>query len=116
IMKILFLFNLNLDETDRSGRTALHFVGSDTMVETVKLLVGRGFHVNTLDDEGISSLPKALLHKILQVSRYLVLEAGADVNAGIRNPHGSPFRIACIMPGISLDMIKLLVEHGANIN
>ncbi|KAK0739404.1 ankyrin repeat-containing domain protein [Apiosordaria backusii] len=117
IMKKLFLYNLNLNEKDKYGNTPLHYIGKHTTVETVKLLVRRGFRVNALSDEGITPLAAALLAKNFEVARYLVLETGADVNTGLKSRHGSSLHIACVTPGVrGLEMVKFLVDHGAFIN
>ncbi|KAK0666431.1 ankyrin repeat-containing domain protein [Cercophora samala] len=115
-LKKLFLYNLKVDDKTDCGMTPLHWIDKRTTVETVKLVIGRGFPVNVADEEGLTPLSKALLCKNLEVVRYLVLEGGADVNKGCMGRHGSTLHIACNEPGLGLEWVKFLVDHGFRIN
>ena len=74
IAKLLIKNKTDMNERDKNGKTALHYVNS---VEMAKLLIENGADVNTRDEDG-----KTPLHYVNNVEiAKLLIENGAEVNA-----------------------------------
>jgi ankyrin repeat protein len=109
--------NINVVGGYRGG--PLHIAANAGNIDMLKLLVEKGGDVN-LADPNISGTPLQIaLYSYADVDdgdtmiRYLVEEAGADVNA--RGGYfGSALNISFLRG--SLDMIKLILDKGADID
>ncbi|CAO2650411.1 Nn.00g017030.m01.CDS01 [Neocucurbitaria sp. VM-36] len=111
LLRRLLLFNIQVDETDELGRTALNSLDSVTGMAILQLLINRGASVNTADDFKDTPLAKAIYYGDVQKAEFLI-SRGANVNAHVKD--ATPLYLACAWS--SLDMIKMLVDKDANIN
>ena len=112
---------------DGGGLTALVFAARQGDLETVKTLVAAGADVNQTTRYGWSALLTATQNRNYQIGRYL-LEHGANPNIGNkggwnplyiatdnRNIEGGDYPVRA--PDMDhLEYIKLLLDHGANVN
>jgi len=71
----------NLDDSDESGQTALHFAADRGSIDCLKLLIATGANVNAVDCDGIGVLQTALSAGASVESVKILLEAGADPDA-----------------------------------
>jgi ankyrin repeat protein len=99
--------HMDINVTDRSGRTALMWASRFGRIETVKLLLENGAHVNATDNDGNTALMLA--------SRYvnvveLLLEYGAILNA--KDKDG---RTAKSYANRHTEIVELLVTHRATL-
>lgn len=101
--------------TDAKGRTALSWATARAQLDDMKLLIARGSLLDTMDINGRSILLNAVDSSNNEGLR-IILEAGANPNPVV--PEGlfrsSPLIAAGI--GSKLEMIKLLIEFGAEID
>ncbi len=111
------------------GMTALVYAAREGCLECVKLLVEAGADIDAGDAENVTPLLTAVINMRFDTARYLV-EAGANVNKwSLRGenpiysavdvntlPHGGyPDRPSTDQTS-NLDMIRILLEAGANPN
>jgi len=101
--------------TDAKGRTALAWATARAQLDDMKLLIARGSLADAMDFSGRSILLNAVDSSNNNGLR-IILEAGADPNPIV--PEGlfrsSPLIAASI--GSKLEIIKLLIEFGAEID
>lgn len=115
------------------GMTSLLYAARDGRVEEAKLLVAAGANVELAEANGIRPLLMALLNNQLPIARLLI-EHGADVNADdfwgraplfaaveyrnldMNNRDEDSPTTNYVDRAPILDMIALLIEHGANVN
>src|SRR5262249_41991701 len=114
----------------RGGLTPLLFAARQGALEAARVLVKSGADANLPDPDGITPMALAIRNGHYEVAEML-LESGANVNSADssgrtalyvaidmhtsdwiqnRNDPRSPAKLD------SLDMVKLLLEHGANPN
>lgn len=112
----------NVQVEDSGGKTALHYVcgshvkrnrrGRHQYVDILKILIQAGAKVNQSISDGVT--PLHLAHESPWAMKYLVLQAGADVNAqdsfqrtplmwSLRNPHH---------PNIRRIPVSIFVDKG----
>jgi uncharacterized protein len=114
------------------AKTPLIYAAREGRVEEAKMLIAAGAKLETADANQIGPLLTAIINNKLDVARYLV-EAGANVNAvdwygqtplwaavDIRNlevngPNGPGVDNGVDRPK-ALELIKFLIEKGANVN
>ncbi|MES2603616.1 MAG: ankyrin repeat domain-containing protein, partial [Pseudomonadota bacterium] len=111
------------------GITALIYAAREGCVECVKLLVEAGAELDQGDAENVTPLLAAVINMHFDTAKYLV-EAGANVNKWSfrgENPIYSAVDVNTVPHGgypdrpttdatSSLDMIRILLEAGANPN
>ncbi|KAK3359599.1 ankyrin repeat-containing domain protein [Lasiosphaeria hispida] len=115
IMKTLLMYDMRVDDKDNEGDGPLAWVSIKTTVPVVKMLINRGAPVNDANDIKQTPLSRAVAIGNLEVAAYY-LSLGADVNADI-GKSCSPLHVAGGSTVTrSLEMAKLLVEKGADIN
>jgi ankyrin repeat protein len=114
---------------NRGGLTALHFAARQGQLDSLKALLDGGVSVNQVDVDGNSALSFAILNSHYDLAKYL-LDRGADPNIVNKNGRAALFVAVDVHDAdrsprparvetnklTSLDMIKLLVDRGANIN
>ena len=112
---------------DGGGLTALVYAARANDLDSVKALLDAGADVNQLTAYGWSPLLVATQNRYYKLSAYLI-ERGADVNlpnkggwtplylaTDNRNIESGDYPVR--MPDMDhLDFIKLLLDHGANVN
>ncbi|KAK0636779.1 ankyrin repeat-containing domain protein [Bombardia bombarda] len=84
-------------------------------LSTVSALIELGSDVNETGGHCGSALQGATQKGHLEVARTLI-EAGANANVLNVGCHGSPLMAACWYSETEEDMLRLLVEHGADVN
>lgn len=104
----------NPDTKDPDGRTALMHAVIDGKDELVQLLIARGSDVNIQDEQGFSALHFAA-QDFRATAAMAILQAGARVD--LRDKYGNTplFRAVFNSRGRG-EIIKLLLEHGADRN
>ena len=111
------------------GLTAFLFAAREGVVDTAKVMLDAGVDINQVDVDNTSGLVVAILNKRYTYAKYL-LDRGADPN--IADNRGRAALYAAIDmrnedysalpnhketdPMPSLDLIKALLDHGANPN
>lgn len=83
-------------------------------LESVRLLLGAGFSVEDKNGGVFSPLTSAIREGHKHIVRYLVDEAGADVNAP--GEHLPVIKAIRRMRGGDTEVLELLLERGADIN
>ncbi len=113
----------------RGGLTALHFAAREGDVETGRVLLDAGVDVNLLDADQTTPLVVALLNKHYSFAAFL-LDRGADPNLADVRGRAALYAAIDIRnedysalpsrkeedPLPSLDIIRALLDHGANPN
>jgi ankyrin repeat protein len=111
------------------GMTAMLFSTREGCMDCVKALVEKGASVNLADPEGVTPLITAIFNARFDVAKYLI-EKGASVNqwdwwgrtplylAVDYNtlPHGGRPDQPSLDETLPIDMIRILLEKGANPN
>ncbi|KAK0720173.1 hypothetical protein B0H67DRAFT_178541 [Lasiosphaeris hirsuta] len=115
IMKKLLVYNVRVDEKDNEGDNPLAWASSKTTLPIVKMVINRGAPVNDANNNKLTPLSRVVAAGNLEVAAYF-LSLGAEVNADI-GKSCSALHVSCggVVPN-SLEMTKLLVENGADIN
>lgn len=114
IIRMLLEFRPHLDHADLGDKTLLHFIGKDTALSSLKLLMNAGAKIDGLDNEGISPLTRAVRCGNVDSVRYLLTKPAVRLIINICGPFGAPLHVACWLP--SLEMVKTLIENGADAN
>jgi ankyrin repeat protein len=101
-----------MTDTDKGGRTPLHYAALTNDVNAVSQLLGEGISPNAGDRMGFTPLHFAAEEGSLTAAEIL-LAAGAEVDA--LNRYGNtPLFIAVIRSRGHGELIQLLRRHGAN--
>lgn len=82
-------------------------------VSTVRRLLAQGFDPNAVDSKGNTALYLALRYNALKVARVLIDDPHIHLNQLTPNDENA-LMIACLQG--DLDIVKLMVEKGAEIN
>ncbi|MCJ1384551.1 hypothetical protein MMC17_007668 [Xylographa soralifera] len=112
IVRILLEREVNMDERDSSGRTALQLAAIHGHTTVVELLLQRGADVNATDAVGLTALHWATLQKHEPVLR-MCIDSGADVN--ICDANGWTALHVAVERGFEAGL-KLLLRHGADLS
>jgi len=119
----------NSDATKQAGFTALHFAVRAGSVDAVKALLKRGATLRDTTGDGTGVLVLAIASTHFELADWL-LEQGADPNAAEQGwtalhqiawsrRHNAGFNLPGPVPtgGLdSLDLVRKLVQKGANVN
>lgn len=98
---------------DSSGSSPLHYACSNGDVDIVKYLLYHGADANIFNCHGHASIHVACNFLKLDIVKVLV-EHGVDVNISQPPSEDSPIQIAS--QNHSIEIIKYLHKHGANLN
>ena len=92
----------------RDGRTLLIHSALYKRLEITKWLIENGASIDEKDMQGLSALHCAVISNAPDIAEYLI-KKGADINA--RDNFGNP---PLMRAGLKVNMIKLLLDHGAD--
>jgi len=109
-LEILLQHGANINATDKSGVTPLHYAIRRGQTEVVKFLIDHGADVNIEDKWGSTPLFSSNSVKITK----LLLDSGR-VNIEHISKNGFPILQSAIS-NKELTKIRLIIQHGANIN
>ena len=112
IVQILLERDVDINERDSTGRTALQLGATYGHMAVVRLLLQRGAQINATDSLGRTALHWATLQRQEPVLRVF-LEAGADVN--ICDINGWTALHVAVERGFEAGL-KLLLLHGADLS
>lgn len=123
----------NPNACDASGQTALHHAASDNDLKKVQWLLDHGSNPNVKDDRGWTPLARSATYGLtegdfgdfvgqgdvnqrvpIHAVMALLLENGAHVDA--RNDMGTTALMLVAHYTQSLDCLRLLLDHGADIH
>jgi len=116
-IKRLLNSNVDVNETNYSGCTALIWAIVFKRKDFVSLLIDEGANIEQPDTKGTTPLMFAALAKDENILRKL-LASGANVNAsqtGGKNEIGTTALHHAVTRKDNYTTIKLLIEHGANV-
>ena len=112
IVEILLERDVDIDERDGSGRTAIQLATMNGHESVVRLLLSHGAKINTRDSLGCTPIHWAALQKHEGILR-LFLDAGADVD--ITDVNGWCVLHAAVERGFEVGLV-LLLSHGADLS
>jgi ankyrin repeat protein len=104
---------VDLDLQDDNGNTAVHVATQGDDPELLQLLLENGALVNALNTNGFSPLASAAQLGLADEAT-LLLQAGADIDQRHPETNNTPMIWAAGMGG-NLEVLKLLLENGANL-
>jgi len=116
VVRLLLSRGADVEQTNVSGRTALHYACWARCVDTVKYLLENGAAPNMKDKLGNSPLHSEYVwekdaNRGYRAVSELLIQHGADVN--VTNTHGkTPLHDACIAG--NQNVVRLLLDHGAD--
>tara|TARA_B100000035_G_C20968376_1_gene539866 strand:- start:296 stop:1237 length:942 start_codon:yes stop_codon:yes gene_type:complete len=117
IISYFVLKGVDLTIKDEYGRTPLHLSCMYDMIEVTNYLLKQGECINILDKYGKSPIYYAIEYGYIETIELLIKE-GAKIN--FDNVPFQPIHIASLCkiedPIISIKIISLLVESGADVN
>ncbi len=119
----------SISPISRGGLTAFLFAAREGDIETAKVMLDAGVDINQTDVDGTSGLVISIMNKQYTFAKFL-LDRGADPNVtdvkgraalyaalDIRNEDWSALPLRKEQdPMPSLDLIKAILAHGANVN
>lgn len=104
---------IDVNILDQHGSTPLKYASSETSLAAIRKLIELGADVNLTDDKGFSALHCTAGHgyykENIEIARVL-LDAGADINIQSK----PPLSFVPLHEVRGLNMIKLLLSHGAD--
>ena len=103
--------HVDVNTPQADGATPLAWAAHWDDLETADLLIRAGANVNAANSYGVTPLSLACTNQSTAMVEKL-LKAGADPN---RAPTGIPVIMTAARTG-SMDTVKLLLAHGANVN
>jgi uncharacterized protein len=113
----------------RGGLTALHFAAREGDVETAKVMLDAGVDINQVDADGTSVLAVSILNKRYSLAKFF-LDRGANPNLADARGRAALYTAIDMRnedysalpahkeddPLPSLDVVRSLLDHGANVN
>lgn len=113
----------------RGGLSALHFASRQGQVESAKALLDGGADINQKDSDGNTSLVIAILNNHYDLAQFLI-DRGADTNIANKDGRAALFSAVDVHDAdwsprparretdklTSMDIIRSLLAHGANVN
>ena len=111
-VRALIAGDVDVNERQGSGATALHWAVHRDDIELVNLLIEAGADVDAMNDIGVMPLSLACENGSASMVEVL-LKAGADSNAVLRTGETALMRAAFVG---DLDTVDTLLAHGADVN
>ena len=114
VVKLLLQHGANVNQKNSHGWTALMKASKkgDSKLEIIELLLKHGAQVDPQNDDGKSALMVAAQNSQAKLATKLVREYGASV--GLKQKHSSWTALMEASESGSIDIVKLLLEHGAD--
>lgn len=112
VRSLLAQENVNVNEAQPDGATALHWMVHWDNLETAELLIGAGADVHAANDNGATPLWLASTNGNPAMVEML-LEAGAEPNSALRSEE-TPLMAAAAVG--SAEIVRLLLAAGAHAN
>lgn len=112
IVRMVLEFNPDLEATGKDGEMILHWVTASTPLNSVKLAVNAGAHLDTMNHGRATPLMESVSCKNRAVVQYLLTKE--VVRAGINNAGETGTALHRASGGGTLDFVKLLVECGGD--
>ncbi|TLD28544.1 hypothetical protein PspLS_04037 [Pyricularia sp. CBS 133598] len=117
IVQILLEFRADINARDVWGNNALHSLGSLASVPLAKLLVNAGAKLDAINQAGNTPLIRVVNSGNWDVFRYLLSKKETRLTINVAGPCGTALhRICRLYDSNNLDLMKLLVENGADVN
>jgi ankyrin repeat protein len=108
-------FRPELHTANADGDTALHFVGRETSVEIVRLLINAGCTLDAMSNKGNTPLSNAVKVGNLAVVKYMLTKSPAISTLNlVRGYNSIPLHQACL--NANPDIVSILLAKGANPN
>ena len=116
ILEFLLSLGSNINAKDSKGFTPLHVAVGKNNYECAKVLIEKGADINAKSSYGFTPLRIAAQNKYFSITELLISK-GADIDIP-DNSGNTPLASLCNLTASSerSDMIKLLINAGANSN
>ncbi|KAI1465214.1 uncharacterized protein F4812DRAFT_462059 [Daldinia caldariorum] len=117
IVRMLLEYGISLEGSESTqGKSSLSvaagILNPEDGFSIIKLLVNRGSNIESIDGYGLTPLCRLAMKGHIGAAKYLLSKgAKIDIQCG---QYGGPLIQACFWS--SLDMVKLLCEHDADVN
>ena len=113
IRKVLSLIKngCNINARTNCGKTVLHLASMKGCQQIAKIFIGEGADLNAKDINGYTPLHFAVIYEQIKTTSMLIQDK-SNVHSSC-NSGNTPLHLACAR---SLDLSKLLIDNGANIN
>ena len=98
---------------DNSGKSPAHIAARKGPIDCMKLFVDAGLDLSFNDARGGTVLHNALTAGVDMV-KYLLRNGGAGLINARDNQWQTPLHRAFISPGVTEEMVRLLLDYGAN--
>ncbi|MCX7830015.1 MAG: ankyrin repeat domain-containing protein [Acidobacteria bacterium] len=115
IVKLLLSKGADVNTSNKWGDTPLHLAAANGNLEIVKLLVQKNADIHQKNYLDFTPMFSAAINGSIDCLRFFIEEKGMDVNA--KDKIGmTPLIRTCYQEKQQLEIVKYLVEKGANIN
>ena len=122
VIKSLVAAGADVNVKNKENSTALLIAAEhNSNPDVIKALLDAGSDINAKGNYGATALINAVNNKTpaaASIAKTLI-DAGSDVNATMNNkwmPLWTPLMCACVFNSDNLDVIKILIDSGANVN
>jgi len=120
IVKVLVEHRANINWQTRDGFTPIIIACKNSNIAIIKYLAEHGADINieTFDDDNSNEVRSPIVYSIISGNESVLqclIELGVDINE--EDSHGkTPLFHACSCKNAKVSIVKLLIEHGANID
>ncbi|KAL7946911.1 ankyrin repeat-containing domain protein [Trichoderma barbatum] len=116
MIRTILEYGPDLSIKDEDGDTALHFIGKDTPLESVRRVVNAGGKLGAMNKALETPLISSIIACNMEVFSYLMTKKLVvdTLNISSFNIEGAPLHYACAQG--TIEMVKVLIKHGADIN
>lgn len=115
MVEYLCCLSINVSPKDNNGKTPLHYAVEGENINIIKVLVINGADLETACDKDFTPLFYAMADINYEAVAAL-LSLGADFDRIWNNGHLSSSPLHFAVRNLDLEMIKLLLNEGANVN